>query len=179
MSKVGRRPINITSATVSVSGSVVTLKGPKGTLTHELPQGVSVELNDKVLTVHLESPTSKNRSHWGLHRALLANKVIGVEQGFETKMKIVGLGYKAQVSGKKVSLTLGFSHKVDLELPDGVQMDVDKTGQNLTLSGIDKFILGNACDAIRSCKPPEPYKGTGIMYANEVIHRKAGKAKSS
>jgi large subunit ribosomal protein L6 len=116
---------------------------------------------------------------WGLHRALLANMIKGAETGFEQKMTIVGLGFKALLSGKKVTLTLGYTHKIDYELPEKVTLEVDKTGQMLTFRSSDKFILGNVCDAIRSFRPPEPYKGTGIIRAGEVVIRKAGKTKAS
>ncbi len=116
---------------------------------------------------------------WGLHRALLANKVKGVDTGFEKKVKIVGLGYKAQPSGKKLTFSLGYSHKVYYQLPEGVDVVVDKTGQNLVFKAADKFLLGNACDAVRALRFPEPYKGTGIIREGDVIIRKAGKAKAA
>ena len=178
MSKIGRRPIVLHTAEVKIDGNRLVIKGPKGQHEHDIPKGVLVTHEDKRLHISVSGDSAKERALWGLHRALIANKVQGVEQGFERKMKIVGLGYKAQVSGKKVTLTLGYSHKIDMELPEGVKMEVDKTGQQLTLSSTDKFILGNICDAIRSKRPPEPYKGTGVMYADEILQRKAGKTKS-
>jgi large subunit ribosomal protein L6 len=110
---------------------------------------------------------------------LLANKVKGVETGFEKKVRIIGLGYKAQLAGKKLNFSLGYSHKIEFPLPEGVEVNVDKTGQQLVFKAADKLLLGNVCDSIRSLRPPEPYKGTGILVGDEVIIRKAGKAKAA
>jgi large subunit ribosomal protein L6 len=107
----------------------------------------------------------------------LAIKIKGVENGFEQGMKIVGLGFKAQLSGKKLIFTLGYTHKIDFDLPEGISVEVDKTGQILTFKSHDKFLLGDVCDRVRSFRKPEPYKGTGVMKNNEVIARKAGKTK--
>ncbi|MBT4595204.1 50S ribosomal protein L6 [bacterium] len=178
MSKIGRMPIPFSSATVSVDGQVVSVKGVKGSFTHELPSFITVGLEEKVLKLTIQEDSRNNRMHWGLHRALLANKVRGAEVGFERRMKIVGLGLKVLAAGKKLTFSLGFSHKINYELPQGVDIEVDKTGQNLVLKSADKLMLGNACDAIRSFRPPEPYKGTGIMYEDEVIIRKEGKTKA-
>jgi large subunit ribosomal protein L6 len=116
---------------------------------------------------------------WGLHRALLANKIQGAAQGFEKNLEINGLGYKAVPSGRKVVFTLGHSHKIDFELPEGVTLETDKTGQKLSVKSVDKEVLGQVCSLIRALKPPEPYKGTGIKEAGEVITRKAGKTKAA
>jgi large subunit ribosomal protein L6 len=116
---------------------------------------------------------------WGSHRALIANKVKGVETGFTQKITIVGLGFKAQQAGPKLTFTLGYTHKIDLNLPKDVTIEIDKTGQLLTLHSADKFKLGNMCDAISSLRPPEPYKGTGVIKEGTVIIRKAGKTKAS
>ena len=179
MSKIGRKPIPVTSANVTIENAqLLSIKGAKAEYTHELPSCLAVEKTDGSLVLSVKDSDRKTRMLWGLHRALIANKVKGVETGFEQQMKIVGLGYKAQLSGKKLVFSLGFSHKVDYDLPEGVAVAVDKTGQKLTLQSHDKFLLGNACDAIRSLRPPEPYKGTGIMLVGEKIRRKAGKAKS-
>lgn len=179
MSKIGKKPILLTSAKIQIQGKAVTIAGPKITLVHELPEGLSASVEGKDFFVRAEKNTRQDRMVWGLHRALLANKVKGAETGFEQKVTIVGLGFKAQLSGKKVTLTLGYTHKIDYELPDAVTLEVDKTGQMLTFRSSDKFMLGNVCDAIRAFRPPEPYKGTGIVRAGEVIIRKAGKTKAS
>ncbi len=180
MSKIGRKPIPVASANVTIeSDGNITVKGSKVEFSHELPSCLSIEKIDGGLLLSVKDSDRKSRMLWGLHRALLANKVKGVESGFERHIKIVGLGYKAQASGKKLVFSLGFSHKVDYELPDGVTVEIDKTGQNLKLQSHDKFKLGNACDAIRALRTPEPYKGTGIMYTDEKIRRKAGKTKAA
>jgi len=179
MSKIGRKPISITSAKVTIDGNTVKIDGPKAKFIHEIPPAITVTFDDKKLLVGTDNPSNKNKVLWGLHRALLANKIKGAESGFQQKVKIVGLGYKAQLSGKKLTLTLGFTHKIDYDLPEGVTVDIDRTGQQLVVNSSDKFILGNVCDALCSFRPPEPYKGTGVMREGDKIRRKAGKAKSA
>jgi large subunit ribosomal protein L6 len=179
MSKIGRMPILVTSAKITINGTNLAIAGTKTQFEHELPETVKASLENGVLRLSITEDTRKNRMLWGLHRALVANKVTGVEKGFEKKLIIVGLGYKAVQAGNKLTFSLGYTHKIDYELPAGVTVEVDKTGQQLILRSADKFFLGNAADAIRSFRPPEPYKGTGIQYEGEKIHRKAGKTKSS
>ncbi len=178
MSKIGRKPISLTSAKVDVQGNLVTITGPKATFAHELPEGIVASLKDKNLHVEVKHDSRRSRMLWGLHRALLANQVKGAEIGFEKKLTIVGLGFKAQLAGKKLTLTLGYTHKIDYEMPKDVTVEIDKTGQQLMFRSTDKFSLGNVCDAIRSFRPPEPYKGTGIIREGEVVIRKAGKTKA-
>ena len=175
MSKIGRKPIKLSSANVEVKGKKITIKGQKVTFAHELPAEIEATIADKQLLVTCNEANKKANALWGLHRSLLANKVKGVETGFERIVKIVGLGYKAQLSGKKLVFSLGFSHKVEYQLPDGVSVNVNKPGQLLTFKSHDKSLLGNVCDKIRDFKPPEPYKGYGIMLADEIVRRKAGK----
>ncbi|MFA5075388.1 MAG: 50S ribosomal protein L6 [Candidatus Babeliales bacterium] len=179
MSKIGRKPIEVSTAKVEIKGKKIFLKGPKAEFIHELPEEVNVILENGFLTLSISENNRENRMLWGLHRALIANKIIGVQSGFEKNVKIVGLGYKAQLLGKKLTFILGYSHKIDYELPVGVTVDVDKTGQNLIFKSSDKFLLGNVCDIVRSFRPPEPYKGTGIMIEGQVLIRKAGKTKAS
>jgi len=179
MSKIGRKSIPITSAQITIENSTVRIKGPNAEFTHELPEGVLVEKTDGALQLKIAENTRKNRMMWGLHRALLANKIQGAQSGFEKKITIVGLGYKVQASGKKLTFSLGYSHKIDFELPEGVTLDVDKKGQKLLLKSADKFLLGKTCDEIRSFRKPEPYKGTGIIRDGDILIRKAGKAKSA
>ncbi len=182
MSKIGRKAISFSSAKVQVNGNTVTIAGAKAKFVHEIPNTLVATLKDKNLILSLakgEKQSKKNKMDWGLHRALLANKIKGVEAGFEQAMKIVGLGFKAQLAGKKLTFTLGYTHKIDLNLPEGVTVEVDKTGQLLTFKSHDKFVLGNVCDMVRSFREPEPYKGTGVMRVDEVITRKAGKTKAS
>jgi len=179
MSKIGKKAITLTSAKVQIQGNLITISGPKGSFKHELPQGLSASLDGKNFAVTSEEKNRKDRVVWGTHRALLANKIKGVETGFEKKITIVGLGFKAQMAGQKLTLTLGYTHKIDYTMPKEVSIEIDKTGQNLILRSNDKFMLGNVCDAIRSFRPPEPYKGTGVIREGEVIVRKAGKTKAT
>ena len=179
MSKIGRKPIPFGTAKIEIKDNVVNISGSKVNFIHELPAGISAVIQGKFLSLTTQEKTRELGVLWGLHRALLANKVKGAETGFEQKIVIVGLGYKAQLVGKKMTLTLGYTHKIDYDLPDEVTVDIDKTGQNLVFKSADKFLLGRVCDTMRSFRPPEPYKGTGIMKAGEVIIRKAGKTKSS
>ncbi len=176
MSKIGRKPIIIGDVAVDVKGQEIHFKGKEASGVYTLPEYIKLDKQDKTITLALEDP--KKKSFWGLHRSLLANVLSGAEKQFEKKLEINGLGYKAQAQGSKVVLTLGFSHKIDYELPAGVSIVIDKSGQKLTLSSADKQQLGQACASIRAFRPPEPYKGTGIKLENEVIARKAGKAKS-
>lgn len=178
MSKIGRRPIDLTGVTVTVDGTTVSISGKGTKLSHVLPAEVSATIADNALRLGIEENTRTNRMVWGLHRALLANAIKGLQGGFEQRVKLVGLGYKGQLTGQKIVFTVGYSHKVDYEVPRGVSVEIDKTGQLITIKGQDRFLLGNVCDAIRSIRPPEPYKGTGIMLDGEVIMRKAGKTKS-
>lgn len=178
MSKIGRKPIAFTTAKIKVEGKLVNIAGQKVSFKHELPADLTVTLQDNKLCLSAEKNTRQTRILWGLHRALLANKIIGAETGFEKKLTIVGLGFKAQLAGKKLTFTLGYTHKIDYELPAEVTVEIDKTGQLLMVRSADKFMLGNVCDTIRSFRPPEPYKGTGIVRDGEAVVRKAGKTKA-
>ena len=181
MSKIGRKPIPLYGAKVEINKDRLLISGSKGKFEYTLSDGLSAKLSDdgKFLAVTSEKDDRETRTRWGLDRALLANKIKGVEKGFEQGVKIVGLGYKAQVSGKKIVFTLGYSHKVEYMLPSEVTVEIDKSGQKLLFRSTDKFLLGNVCDVVRQFKKPEPYKGTGIMWENEVIVRKAGKTKGA
>ena len=183
MSKVGRRPIKIAGLQVEVKGQEVHYKGANASGVHRLPNEIKVHVKDDAL--YLE-PATKNGSSravkcvWGLHRALLANELSGAAKEFEEKIEINGLGYKAAKSGSdKLILTLGYSHKIDFPMAAGVSVDIDKTGQKLTFKSADKALVGLTCSQIRALRPPEPYKGTGVKLASEVISRKAGKAKGA
>ncbi|MCK4651347.1 50S ribosomal protein L6 [Candidatus Babeliales bacterium] len=177
MSKIGRKPIPFSSAKIEIKDKSVFISGPKGKFTHHLPDQVELSLKDNSLVLSIKENTRNNRILWGMHRALLANKVKGVEIGFEKKVKIVGLGYKAQLTGRKLIFSLGYSHKINYDLPEGIEVKVDKTGQNLIFKSSDKMLLGEVCSTIRNFRAPEPYKGTGIILEGEVIIRKAGKTK--
>jgi large subunit ribosomal protein L6 len=178
MSKIGKKPIPVSSATVKIDGNKVAIKGGSFEFVHTIPSEVQIKQEDKSLVLSIKKDTRRNRALWGLHRALIANMVKGVETGFEKEVKITGLGYKAQLSGNKLVFTLGFSHKIEYEMPDEVSVNIDRTGQKLLFKSHDKFLLGNVCNAVRSFKPPEPYKGTGVIRAGDRIIRKAGKAKT-
>jgi len=181
MSKIGRKPIDVSKITVDVQGQAVHYKGAKGSGVYELPQFFEVSVNDNKLTLNVPEAKLGRRENevWGMHRALLANAIKGVGEGFEKQLKIIGLGYKATISGSKVILTLGFSHKIEVQLPKDVALEIDKSGQVLTFKSSDKESLGKICDNVRSLRPPEPYKGTGVRYMNEEVARKAGKTKGA
>ena len=179
MSKIGRKPIPFSSAKIDIKDKMVSINGPKAKFTHELPEQVDIAVIDNTLALSVKEDIRVNRILWGMHRAILANKVQGAETGFEKKIKIVGLGYKAKLAGKKLNFSLGYSHKIDFDLPEGVEVQVDKSGQNLVVKSSDKVILGDVCSHIRSLRPPEPYKGTGIIVEGEVVIRKAGKTKAA
>lgn len=181
MSKIGRKTIAIAGLQVEVKGRDVHYKGTKDAGVHTLPDCLEASVEGEQLKLAVTKSCASQRfinREWGLHRALLANKIEGANKGFERKLKINGLGYKATVSGKKVVFSLGFSHKIDFELPDKVTLEVDRTGQMLTLKSTDKWLVGHIASMIRALRPPEPYKGTGIKFLEEVIIRKAGKAKA-
>ena len=176
MSRIGRKPISLPAGVeVKVDGNVVTVKGPKGELTQAIPAEISVVLEDGVLRVERSSDAKKHRALHGLSRALLANMVTGVTAGFEKKMEMVGVGYRAQMQGKKLVINIGFSHPVEVEAPAGIEFEVPAPTK-ITVKGIDKQLVGNTAAHIRAIREPEPYKGKGIKYENEVVRRKAGKA---
>jgi len=183
MSKIGRKPININNVQVEVKGQEVHYKGPKNSGVHILPDVLTVQLEDKNLKIAGRENTKLSKREvnriWGLHRALLANEIAGAQKEFEKQIQITGLGYKAQASGNKLTFSLGYSHKIDFDLPKNVSVEIDRTGQNLTFKSFDKELVGQVCSKIKTLRQPEPYKGTGIKLADEVILRKAGKAKST
>lgn len=180
MSKIGRMPIETMGLKVEIKGNEVHCITSKGPMVYVLPPELKVMLSEdggQILLSMKEKSRDANRI-WGLHRALLANKIYGQVKGFETNMIINGLGYKAKVAGSKVEFALGFSHKINFDLPEGVSLEADKSGQKLLVKSADKALLGQVCSQIRSLRPPEPYKGKGIRLATEVVRRKVGKAKT-
>lgn len=179
MSKIGRKPIPLGSVSVTVSGQNIVYKGKKVSGEHLLPDTLTVQVEGGSLMLLPKEKNLDANQDWGLHRALLFNKIRGADADFEKQLRIVGLGFKAALSGKKVQLSLGYSHKIDFELPAEVSLEIDKTGQQLTFRSANKELLGHVCSEIRAFRMPEPYKGTGIKYSDEVIIRKAGKAKSA
>ncbi|HVX01129.1 MAG TPA: 50S ribosomal protein L6 [Candidatus Babeliaceae bacterium] len=179
MSKIGRRPIDLGNVRIEIKGQEIHYTGKKATGVHILPPELKAVLEGNQLKLIAVEINPKTNQLWGLNRALLFNKIKGADQGLDKQLRIVGLGYKAVANGNILQLSLGFSHKIDYELPKEVAVEIDKTGQLLTFRSSDKKLLGDVCSRIREFRPPEPYKGTGIQYVGEVILRKAGKAKSS
>jgi large subunit ribosomal protein L6 len=175
MSRIGKRPISIPDkVTISIDGATVTVKGPKGQLSLELVPEVSVEQADGTLQVNRRDESRIARQRHGLSRTLVANMVEGVSQGFQKRLEIQGVGYRAQVQGRNLLLNMGYSHPVTIEPPEGIQLAVENN-TNVIISGIDKEAVGNIAARIRSVRPPEPYKGKGIRYAGEMVRRKVGK----
>ena len=179
MSKIGRKPIDIGAAKVEIKGQEIHFSGKNGSGVHTLPDVLEAKLDGKQLVLKAKNMSREAKRVWGLHRALVANKLRGVQANFEKLIQIEGLGFKAAVSGSKVVFTLGYSHKIDYELPKGVTLEVDKTGQNLTFKSADKELVGHVCSLVKSLRPTEPYKGTGIKLSTDVTLRKVGKTKSS
>jgi len=174
MSRVGRKPIEVPSGvTVQPEGSVVMVKGPKGTLRIPIPPGIHLEKQDGRLLVQREN--DEQAALHGLARSLIANAVRGVTQGFEKHLDIVGIGYRAEVRGKSVVFTLGYSHPVKFPIPEGLAINVEKV-THLVVSGADKQQVGEVAAEIRSLRPPDPYKNKGIRYTGERLKKKVGKA---
>ncbi len=178
MSRIGKLPIELASGTqAKIENGFLVVTGAKGELKRELHELVKVSLKDNQIWVEVEdTQDKKQRSFWGLYRSLINNMVKGVEEGFEKKLEINGVGYGASMSGNKLTLKVGFSHPVEYNLPEGVSASVE--GNVITLSGIDKQLVGEVASQIRRIKKPEPYKGKGIKYQDEVIRRKEGKTSS-
>lgn len=178
MSKIGRMPINCTDVKVDIKGNDVHFAGKFLTGTYTVPAPLTVELKEDKLFVKSADMSRKAKCLWGLHRALLASRIGGSQKPFERQVQIIGLGFKAIPKGTTVEFSLGYSHKINFELPKGVSIEVDKTGQNITLKSSDKELLGQVCGQFRLLRPVEPYKGTGIKVDTDVVIRKAGKTKA-
>jgi large subunit ribosomal protein L6 len=175
MSRIGRRPIPIPSGVeVDVRGPVITVTGPRGTLTRSLPPAISVETVDGSLVVTRPSDAKTHKQLHGLTRTLVANMVDGVTAGFRKALEISGVGYRAQKVGDRLQLNLGYSHPIDIEPPPGIAFEVESPVR-LAVVGIDKELVGQIAARVRATRKPEPYKGKGVRYAGEVIRRKAGK----
>jgi large subunit ribosomal protein L6 len=175
MSRIGKRPITIPNkVNVDIKERHITVKGPKGTLERELPTLIVVEQEGETLKVSPENDSRIARQRHGLSRTLVANMVEGVSEGFVKKLQIQGVGYRAQAQGRKLTLNVGYSKPVEMDMPEGIQVAVEKNTE-ITISGIDKEVVGNIAAQIRAVRPPEPYKGKGIRYLGEVVRRKAGK----
>jgi len=180
MSRIGKAPITIPeSATITVDGNVVNVKGPKGELSETLSDHVSVSIDGNILTVNRKDESKESRSRHGLYRSLISNMCVGVTEGFTKKLELNGVGYRAVARGQELELTIGFSHNVVFQLPSEIKLEAEtERGQSPTvsLSSHDKQLIGMVAAKIRSFRPPEPYKGKGIKYVGEYIRRKAGKS---
>lgn len=178
MSRIGKQLIAIPSGVeISITDRHIKVKGPKGELEYNFLPQVTLLVEDNNISVKRLGDDKESRSIHGLTRALVNNMVIGVSKGFEKRLEIVGVGYRAQASGTKITLNLGFSHPIDYIAPEGVSIEMDKDNKNIiVVSGIDKQLVGEAAANIRKYRSPEPYKGKGVRYVDEYVVRKAGKA---
>ena len=176
MSRIGKKPISLPQGVeIDINGNTVTVKGPKGTLTQEIPSEIAlVQEGDQLLAIR-PSDLKRHRALHGLTRALVANMVDGVTKGFDKKLELVGVGYRAQMQGSKLVIAIGFSHPVEVEAPEGITFEVPAPTK-ISIKGIDKQLVGNTAAHIRDIRKPEPYKGKGIRYEGEFVRRKAGKA---
>jgi large subunit ribosomal protein L6 len=177
MSRIGKRPVAVPSGvTANVDGQTVKVKGPKGALELALIEDVIVKMENGAIRVDPRNETKRSRQMWGTARTLVNNLVTGVSKGFEEKLEITGVGYRAAVQGKQLNLQLGFSHDVNYPIPPGITIATPKPTE-IVISGIDKQKVGQVAAEIRGWRPPEPYKGKGVKYAGEYIFRKEGKKK--
>ncbi len=174
MSRIGKKPIAIPKGVeVRLEGDQLLIRGPKGELNLSVHPDVKLDMEDNSIAVSVVDETRESRSIHGLFRVLIDNMVTGVTKGFERALEIVGVGYRAELKGRTAVFNLGYSHPINFELPEGIDAKIEKT--KITLSGIDRELLGMTAAKIRSFRKPEPYKGKGIKYAGEMIRRKAGK----
>ncbi|MBI4638450.1 MAG: 50S ribosomal protein L6 [Candidatus Rokubacteria bacterium] len=175
MSRIGRKPVSIPQGVkVQVAEGVVRAEGPKGKLAQPMPPGLAAAIDGQRVVITRQADDRKSRALHGLARSLVANMVAGVKEGFERRLEIVGIGYRAQLQGRNIQLALGYSHPVIFPLPEGVTADVEKQTQ-ITLRGADKALVGQTAAKLRGLRRPDPYKGKGVKYAGEVIRRKVGK----
>jgi large subunit ribosomal protein L6 len=178
MSRIGKMPVSLPKEVkVASDPSKVEVTGPKGLLTHLLPQGISISVDGEKILVQRANDQRTTKALQGLTRSLIANMVTGVTQGFEKKLEIVGVGFRADLQGSTLKLTLGFSHPVLYPLPKGIKVEIEKQTL-LTVKGIDRQQVGTVAAQLRSIKPPEPYKGKGVKYFGERIRKKVGKTKA-
>jgi len=176
MSRIGKLPIPIPKkVTITIEGQKVTVKGPKGELSRVLPPEIAVEQQEETIVVKPQEESRRARQRYGLCRTLVANMVEGVSKGYEKRLLIQGVGYRAQVQGKTLVLNVGYSKPVEMPAPEGIQLAVENN-TNVIVNGINKELVGNTAARIRAVRPPEVYKGKGIRYAGEMIKLKAGKS---
>ena len=177
MSRIGKAPVKIPQGvSVGIDGQTVTVKGPKGELSWTVADEISVSEADGALTFATRNDTTRARAMWGLSRTLVANMVHGVTQGYERTLELVGVGYRAALKGRNLSLQLGYSHDVDIVPPEGITFTVPRQTE-IRIGGVDKQLVGEMAARIRKVRPPEPYKGKGVRYAGEKVRRKEGKKK--
>lgn len=176
MSRKGKQPITIPKGVeFKIANNELTVKGPKGTLKHALVPQIQVNIDGDVLVVSMAPEFESDDNFHGLYRTIIHNMVVGVTQGFERKLEMIGVGYRASVQGHHLDLLIGLSHPTKLSIPEGVQVKVEKNTQ-ITITGADKQVIGQFAATVRSKKPPEPYQGKGIRYVGEYVRKKAGKA---
>ncbi len=176
MSRIGKKPIPLPKGVeVHVGNGVVQVKGPKGTLLVHLMPNISAELEDGVLTVTRANEEQQTRAFHGLTRALIANAVTGVSEGWKKELEIIGIGYRAEKKGSTVVFNLGYSHPIEYPIPEGIDIEVEPKSNKVTVTGIDRQKVGQVAAEIRGLRPPEPYKGKGVRYAGEYVRIKAGK----
>jgi large subunit ribosomal protein L6 len=177
MSRIGKKPVAVPAGvTAQVAGQTVKVKGPKGELAFTCPEDIAVVLDGDSLKVDPRDETKRARSMWGMSRTRVSNLLVGVTKGFERKLEITGVGYKAAAQGKVLNLSLGFSHDINYEVPNGITITTPKPTE-IVVAGIDKQQVGQVAAEIRDFRGPEPYKGKGVRYAGEFIFRKEGKKK--
>lgn len=176
MSRIGKQPIPLDGAKVSVDGTTVKVEGPKGKLAHDLPRGITAEVEGAEVRIQRADDTKAQRALHGLYRSLVANAVTGCTKGFEKKLEIHGVGYQAAVKGKSVNFKLGYSHPIDFPLPDGIAVAVERNV--ITVSGHDRQQVGQVAADMRALRPPDVYKQKGVRYADERLRKKAGKTGS-
>lgn len=177
MSRIGKKPVAIPEGvTATVEGQLVTAKGPKGELNYVVNDDVLVKMEDGAIKVDPRSQSKDSRSKWGLSRTMITNIMTGVKDGYEKRLEINGVGYRAAMQGSNIQLSLGFSHEVVYKVPEGISVAVPKPTE-IIVTGIDKQKVGQVAAEIRKYRPPEPYKGKGVKYADETIFRKEGKKK--
>ena len=177
MSRIGKQPVAVPSnVTATIKGQQVDVKGPKGQLSFTCPSEIDVQLADNQITIQPRDASKRAKQMWGMSRTRVQNLVTGVTDGFTKKLEIQGVGYRAQVQGKTLKLSLGYSHDVDYAIPDGVEIKAPKPTE-IEVTGADAQVVGQVAAEIRDWRRPEPYKGKGVRYANEFIFRKEGKKK--
>ncbi len=177
MSRIGKQPVPIPDKVqVTIDGSLVTVKGPKGELSHRFPVDMTIKQQDGQIVVERPTDQKRHRALHGMTRALIANMVSGVSEGFEKVLEIVGVGYRAEMQGQTLVMHLGYSHPIEVQPPQDMEFVVEERGRLVRVRGIDKQVVGQIAADIRNLRPPEPYKGKGVRYQGEYVRRKAGKA---